>query len=121
VVPIQELARFYDRANLYVQPSVEEGFCIAALDAAAAGLPVIAFPAGALPEISAASGGRLVASDACDLTEAIIEFGNANNWADDARPAAAKVRAQFCWERASQELHTFYLLSASHASSTHGG
>lgn len=107
-VPFAGLAELYDRANLYVQPSTQEGFCITALDAASAGLPVIGSPAGALPEIASASGGRLVASDAEELARAIAGFVQANAWPDDALAIAKKVRSRFSWEAAADVLVSQY-------------
>lgn len=102
-VSFAELATLYDAAHLYVQPSIEEGFCITALDAAAAGLPVIASPAGALTEISVASGGKLVASTPAAVTEAIVDFVHADRWPDPAA-VAGSVRARFSWRTAAQTL-----------------
>ncbi|HCQ66714.1 MAG TPA: hypothetical protein DIU07_16895 [Rhodobacteraceae bacterium] len=106
-VPFAELAELYDAAHLYVQPSIEEGFCITALDAAAAGLPVIASPAGALGEIAEASGGALVASAAAPLADAIEGFVRADRWGDPAATAPA-VRARFSWQAAAQTLRPRY-------------
>lgn len=103
-VPFARLAELYDLANLYVQPSTEEGFCITALDAASAGIPVIASPAGALPEIALASGGRLVASDGVKLARAIADFVEADAWQDDAHALAMKVQATFSWGAAADTL-----------------
>jgi len=103
-VPFDELARHYERAHLYVQPSTEEGFCMTALDAAAAGLPVIGSPAGALPEICRISEGALVPSTVPDLTHAITHFQRAALWPQDAQKVAQAVRKRFTWDRAAGEL-----------------
>lgn len=106
-VPFAELAKLYDAAHLYVQPSIEEGFCITALDAAAASLPVIASPAGALADIADASNGALIASTPAALAEAIIDFVRADRWTD--RVAVARsVRARFSWWAAAQALNQRY-------------
>jgi glycosyltransferase involved in cell wall biosynthesis len=107
-VPIDQLAKLYDTAHLYVQPSTEEGFCITALDAAAAGIPVIASPAGALPKIAEASGGRLVASEAMAIAAAVLEFHAAAAWPDDSREVAQKVIEEFSWTEAARQLVECY-------------
>ena len=99
-----EFAACYDRANLYVQPSTEEGFCLTALDAAAAGLPVIGCPAGALPEICAVSGGRLVPSTEGDLATAIEAYVLQASWPDAPADNALNVRDRFTWRRAAETL-----------------
>jgi glycosyltransferase involved in cell wall biosynthesis len=49
-VPAARLARHYRRADVFVLPSLHEGWGIAFVEAAAHRLPVVAHPAGALPE-----------------------------------------------------------------------
>lgn len=102
-----ELAALYDAANLYIQPSIEEGFCITALDAAAAGLPVIASPAGALAQITEASGGVLVDSEPEPLADAILEFVQGDRWGD-ARAMGRNVRTHFSWDTAATALCARY-------------
>lgn len=111
-VSFDELARFYSEANLYIQPSTEEGFCMTALDAAAAGLPVIGSPAGAIPEICRLSGGVLVPSRADDLAKAIEHFLVARLWPEHARLVAQSVQERFTWPRAAGELVALYRAAA---------
>lgn len=106
-VPVDRLAGLYDAAHLYVQPSIEEGFCLTALDAAAAGLPVIGCRAGALPEIIAASGGELVESSPGPLAKAVAGFVAKNYWRDPAERAAL-VKARFSWTGAAAALLNHY-------------
>jgi glycosyltransferase involved in cell wall biosynthesis len=48
---IEDIRTVLPRWDVFVMPSLEEGFPIAALDAMAAGLPVIATPVGGVPEL----------------------------------------------------------------------
>jgi glycosyltransferase involved in cell wall biosynthesis len=48
---IDDLASLLPRWDVFVMPSLEEGFPIAALDAMAASLPVVATPVGGVPEL----------------------------------------------------------------------
>jgi len=48
---IDDLASLLPRWDVFVMPSLEEGFPIAALDAMAAGLPVVATSVGGVPEL----------------------------------------------------------------------
>ena len=107
-ITVEELAALYDKANLYIQPSTEEGFCLTALDAAAVGLPVIASPAGALPEISTTSRGRLVPSDSVALADAIIDFVANCEWPERSEDTAEAVRKTFSWTAAATALHGLY-------------
>ncbi|MBI4635694.1 MAG: glycosyltransferase family 4 protein [Candidatus Rokubacteria bacterium] len=52
-VPDQDLPSLYAGADLYVQPSLFEGFGLTVLEAMACGTPVIAARGGALPEVGA--------------------------------------------------------------------
>ena len=106
-VPFRDLGTLYDRAHIYVQPSIEEGFCLTALDAAAVGLPVIGCRAGALPEIIAASGGALVQSAPKPLAGAITDFVQGNRWQDPVAQAK-HVKGQFSWTRAAADLKSHY-------------
>jgi glycosyltransferase involved in cell wall biosynthesis len=106
-IPIDQLAALYDAAHLYVQPSIEEGFCITALDAAAAGLPVIASPAGALARIAEASSGAITESKPESLAQSIADFVAQDRWGHAATQARF-VQAQFSWESAAEALRARY-------------
>lgn len=107
-VPFSELVNFYQSAHLYVQPSTEEGFCITALDAAAAGLPVIACPTGALPEIAPQSGGLITQSSVDDLAYAIRHFVAARLWKNNVTDDMKTVRDNFSWEQSAKRLQSIY-------------
>lgn len=106
-LPFPDLAKLYDRANIYVQPSVEEGFCLTALDAAAAGLPVIGCRAGALPDIIEVSNGLLVEKGAKSLAEAIARFVQEGRW-QDALKQSEQVKKRFSWNGAAEDLLMHY-------------
>jgi glycosyltransferase involved in cell wall biosynthesis len=108
-VSLDALALFYSEANLYVQPSTEEGFCMTALDAAAAGLPVIGSPAGALPEICLLSGGTLIPSTANDLASSIEHFYKAGLWSVEAFSSGQVVRDTYTWRRAAAAISALYV------------
>lgn len=46
-----EVPRLLNSADIYLQPSIKEGFCIAFLEAMSAGLPCIGTATGAIPEM----------------------------------------------------------------------
>lgn len=69
-----DLAAFLGAADLLVHPALDEGLGVVALEAAAAGLPVVAGRAGGLPEVVRdGENGLLVApGDAGALAEALV-------------------------------------------------
>ena len=79
---LHELAREYNRADVFCLPSVQEGFGIAFLEAMAAGKPIVAARAAAIPEV--VRHGVLVAPD---NAEALAD-GIRRLWADPILRAA---------------------------------
>ena len=55
-VPDTDLAAFYRYASVYVSLSEHEGFCVPLLEAMAAGVPVLAYGAAAVPETMGGAG-----------------------------------------------------------------
>ena len=99
-IPRRELEEAYRRVALVVVPSLFEGFGLPAIEGLAAGTPVVASRAGALPEILHAAGaGKLVpAGDPPALAKGISE--SLANWVDEQRTALAarrKIEASFGW------------------------
>lgn len=72
----RRLAQFYAGADLFVMPSLYEGFGIVYAEAMRAGLPIIATDSGPAREIVEAGGNALVvrAADSAALAEAIREL-----------------------------------------------
>jgi len=75
-VPWQELVSLYQRASVCVVPSHYESFGLAALEAMACGVPVVAARAGGLPEIieDGMTGLLVTAGDAAALAKAIVSL-----------------------------------------------
>lgn len=92
--------RFLAAQHLYIQPSRREGFCIAAHEAMAAGLPIIASATGELALTVTPDCGWLTApGDAARLAEAIAAMlGDPGMLATMGRRARAKVEARYSWE-----------------------
>ncbi|HZZ82491.1 MAG TPA: glycosyltransferase [Gemmataceae bacterium] len=62
-----ELARAYRSAEVFIAPSLHEGFCVPVTEAMASGLPVLVSRSAALPETVGAAGLTFVPDDAGDL------------------------------------------------------
>jgi glycosyltransferase involved in cell wall biosynthesis len=61
------LARAYRSAEVFVMPSLHEGFCVPVIEAMASGLPVIASRSAALPEVVGSAGLTFAPGDVEDL------------------------------------------------------
>ena len=66
-----EMANWYARASIFAFPSLDEGFGMPALEAMAAGIPVIAGNSSSLPEICGDAAMLVNARDAGELANAI--------------------------------------------------
>jgi glycosyltransferase involved in cell wall biosynthesis len=73
---VDEVGTELRSAAIFVLPSRQEGFCIAAAEALAAGLPVVSTPCGGPEELLRESGGGVVVSsfDAEELTAAVVSL-----------------------------------------------
>jgi glycosyltransferase involved in cell wall biosynthesis len=62
-VPDEELAIYYQHADVYISLSEHEGFCVPLVEAMAAGVPVMAYAAAAVPETLGGAGVQFAPKD----------------------------------------------------------
>jgi len=62
-VPDQELAIYYQYADVYISLSEHEGFCVPLVEAMAAGVPVLAYAAAAVPDTLGGAGVQFAPKD----------------------------------------------------------
>ncbi|HEX6031995.1 MAG TPA: glycosyltransferase family 4 protein [Tepidiformaceae bacterium] len=107
----QELAREYNRAAVFVSPSLYEGFGLPAAEAQACAAPVVATRAGALPEVVAdgKSGILVPPGEACALAEAISRLLDDRSMAMSlGQEAAARIQRDFTWSRTADRTLDLY-------------
>jgi alpha-1,3-rhamnosyl/mannosyltransferase len=108
--PADDLAALHAEALALVHPAVHEGFGLTALEALAAGTPVVAYPSLALREVCGPA--ALYATDAEGLAAHLRRLH-----AEPARAAALGERgkahaARYSWERCAREHVRAYTLAA---------
>jgi glycosyltransferase involved in cell wall biosynthesis len=105
----------HDREQLYagalalVMPSLDEGFGVPALEAMAAGVPVIASNRGALPEVVGDAGLLLDAADVDGFAAAMERIARDRAWALDRGAAGLARAAAFTWRTTALRLREAYL------------
>jgi spore coat protein SA len=112
-IPPEAMARAYLLGDVFVGPSqVEEGLGLVFLEAAAAGLPVIATRRGGIPEaVKEGETGLLLdkPDDADELAAKIIDLLNdAPRRQRLGQQGRERVLAQFSWEKIAVNLEAFY-------------
>ena len=95
-------------ARVFVLPSFEEGFGLAALEAMAAGVPVVASNRGSLPEV-VGEAGLLIEPDDPDALTSTIErlVADRSLWQACQQRGLGRAR-QFSWEQTARDLRRAY-------------
>ncbi len=90
------LVTLYNQADVFVQPSLEEGLGFTAAEALACGTPVIASNVGGLPDIVEGHGILVPAGDVTALGEALEEIhGNGRRFTKKTKEARARLETTF--------------------------
>jgi glycosyltransferase involved in cell wall biosynthesis len=105
---VEDREAVYARARLLVVPSLDEGFSLPALEAMAAGIPVVATSRGALPEVVGNAGALVDPEDVDALAAAIEQAIDDGAWAERAARAGLARAAQFTWAASAARLDAAY-------------
>lgn len=104
-VPRPALAWLYRHATAVVYPSLEEGFGLPIVEAAALGRPVVCGPVGVVPDLPAGAALVVDQRDPGSLAEGILSA--IKGWLPDG-VACATVAATYSWERCARETAAVY-------------
>jgi len=104
----QELRSAYYNSHIYVQTSLEEGFCLATLDAAFNGLPIIGTPQGAIPEIIEQARGVLTETYSPSIASAITHTWSLLPEYVYTEDTLTAIRQKYSWQRVTQEMIETY-------------
>ena len=103
-----EPERYYATADALVLPSAYESFSLAAFEAAAAGLPIVATDVGAIGEIVYGGGGIFVERNAESLVDALRSLEADPEAAAVMGARAAAVASRFDWKQVVDEYVRLY-------------
>lgn len=99
-VPAEELSLWYNSAELFVYPSVFEGFGLPVLEAMACGTPVIVSDASSLPEVAGTAG--IPPHDMDAWTQALYTALTDAAWHEQARTRGLEEVKRYTWESTAQ-------------------
>jgi glycosyltransferase involved in cell wall biosynthesis len=104
----EDLPALYNLAELFVFPSLYEGFGLPPLEAMACGTPVISSDRPSLPEVVGEAGLMVEATDSEALAEAMEWVLADEDLRGEMREKGLKQAAQFTWEAAAEKLLDVY-------------
>jgi glycosyltransferase involved in cell wall biosynthesis len=107
-VPPAELPAWYRAAEVFVYPSLYEGFGLPPLEAMACGTPVISSNAASLPEVVGEAAIQVAPDDQAALAEAMIRALNDPSLREQMSARGIAQAKNFSWARAGQETMALY-------------
>ena len=107
-VPDEELAILYKEAEVFVFPSLWEGFGLPGLEAMALGLPVIAAKASCLPEIYGEAAFYFKPDEVDDLVEKIKKIKENKKLREELIKKGLEQVKKYSWEKMGQETLRIY-------------
>ncbi len=104
----EDLPALYNGADLFVFPSLYEGFGLPVLEAMACGTPVVTSNTSSLPEVAGDAALLINPLDVSAIADAVLRVLTEPGLADDLRERGLKRAAQFTWERTARETLAVY-------------
>lgn len=107
-VPDQDVPALMSGADVFVFPSLYEGFGLPPLEAMACGCPVIASNASSLPEVVGDAGLLVDPVDVAALADAIVRLLADPALRSDLRVRGQRRAALFSWDTCAEQTHAVY-------------
>lgn len=107
-IPEEDLPTLYSSADLFVFPSLYEGFGLPPLEAMACGCPVICSNVTSLPEVIGDAGVTVDPLDVEGMTEAILDILNNDDKRMDLISKGVERASLFSWEKTAKETLKVY-------------
>ena len=111
-VPFEDLPALYSLAEMFVFPSLYEGFGCPVIEAMACGTPVITGHVPALAEVGGGAVVRVERLDADSLGDAMVQLARDRDRRDELRTLGVQRAASFSWQRAARETLDVYRQTA---------
>jgi glycosyltransferase involved in cell wall biosynthesis len=102
-VSAESLPFWYNSAEVFLYPSVFEGFGLPVLEAMACGTPVIISDASSLPEVAGEAGMCIPPTDITAWTAALHQASTDNQWREQARILGLREASRFQWQAAATQ------------------
>ena len=108
----EQINRLYAESAVAVVPSLYEGFGLPAVEAMAAGIPLVSTDGGALKEVVGEGGLQVRAGDSAALADAMQHVFSDSELAHAlAQRGLARARQQFCWSVCAGQMEDLYRAS----------
>ena len=107
-VPLDDLIKFYNVADLFVFPSFYEGFGLPPLEAMACGCPVVTSNASSLPEVVGDAGVMVDPHDFHALTNAMYHILTNESLKNDLCNKSLNQAKKFSWDKTANETWKIY-------------
>ena len=117
-VPFDDLPALYSLAEMFVFPSVYEGFGLPVVEAMACGVPVITGRTAALAEVAGGASASVDHLDAEALADAMVALARSRDYRRDLAVRGIARARTFSWSRAARQTLAVYRLAAKRASGT---
>ncbi|MBU7015577.1 MAG: glycosyltransferase family 4 protein [Theionarchaea archaeon] len=106
-IPSEDLPAVYSAADVYVYPSLYEGFGLPVVEAMACGCPVVASTGSSLPEV-VGDAGILVTPTVDELTASIQEVLKDESLRDELSRKGLERASKFTWKKTAAETKNVY-------------
>jgi glycosyltransferase involved in cell wall biosynthesis len=107
-VPVEELPFFMNGADLFIFPSLYEGFGLPVLEAMSCGTPVISSNRSSIPEIVGSAGILIDPTDTRELAESIVFLLKNKEERNRLSQLGIEQAAKFSWEKVARKTLEVY-------------